>query len=108
MVQIIIISGLGLLNLAFVTFTLIHSFEGAFALFYVHSCDASAETDQLCENLASLTCDISIKEKLVEELEASQKRLHAMKQQYEDKLMSLQSRIKETEIERDKVLATMG
>lgn len=55
-----------------------------------------------------MTCDISIKEKLVEELEASQKRLHAMKQQYEDKLISLQSKIKETEMERDKVLATMG
>ncbi len=71
-------------------------------------CCITAQTDALCENLASLTCDISIKEKLVEELEASQKRLHAMKQQYEEKLISLTSRIKETEQERDKVLSSMG
>ncbi len=68
----------------------------------------TAQTDALCEDLASLTCDISIKEKLVEELEASQKRLHAMKQQYEEKLISLTSRIKETEQERDKVLSSIG
>ncbi len=75
---------------------------------YTRSLLTAAARDALCEDLASLTCDISIKEKLVEELEASQKRLHAMKQQYEVKLISLQTRIRETEAERDKVLANMG
>ena len=65
-------------------------------------------TENLREDLADLTCEISIKEKLVEELENSQKRLHAMRAQYEEKLTNLQAKIKETELERDKVLHNMG
>ena len=67
-----------------------------------------SDPDNIHEDLAKLTCEISIKQKLIEELEHSQKQLHNMKQHYENKLMSLQSRIQETELERDRVLANMG
>lgn len=59
---------------------------------------------QVVEELAELTTEIEIKEKLVEELEASQQRMHMMKTQYEEKLSLLTHKIKETEIERDQVL----
>ncbi|KAK7486684.1 hypothetical protein BaRGS_00022085 [Batillaria attramentaria] len=65
-------------------------------------------SDNIHEDLAELTCEISIKQRLIEELESSQKKLHAVKMQYEDKVMQLQARIKETEVERDTVLANMG
>lgn len=69
----------------------------------------SSEPDtHLEEDLADLQCEISIKQKLIDELEMSQKRLHAMKSQYEQKLMSLQVRIRETETERDTVLQNLG
>ena len=51
---------------------------------------------------------MSIKEKLIDELELSQKRLHAMKSQYEDKLITLQQQIKGTEQERDRIIANLG
>ncbi len=60
------------------------------------------------EELVELTSEISLKQKLIEELETSQKRLQAMKNQYENKLMALQNRIVTTEQERDKVLKNMG
>ena len=44
----------------------------------------------------------------MEELELSQKRLHAMRVQYEEKLLTLQARIKDTEHERDKMLSSIG
>ena len=66
------------------------------------------DADNLHEDLADLTCEISIKQKLIEELELSQKRLHTMKVSYEEKLMSLQGRIKQTEVERDRVLHSLG
>ncbi|XP_071509041.1 kinesin-like protein KIF21A [Diadema antillarum] len=66
------------------------------------------ETSQLQENLAELSCEINIKQRLIEELELSQKRLHAMKAQYEEKLCSLHDKIRETESERDKVLENLG
>uniref|UniRef100_A0A6Q2XUN2 Kinesin motor domain-containing protein n=1 Tax=Esox lucius TaxID=8010 RepID=A0A6Q2XUN2_ESOLU len=37
-----------------------------------------------------------------------QRRLHTLKQQYEQKLMMLQSKIRDTQLERDKVLHNMG
>jgi len=67
-----------------------------------------AENEKLHEDLADLTCEISIKQKLIEELELSQRRLHTMKSQYEEKLFSLQEKIKSTEIERDRVLSNLG
>uniref|UniRef100_A0A674E552 Kinesin family member 21A n=1 Tax=Salmo trutta TaxID=8032 RepID=A0A674E552_SALTR len=59
-------------------------------------------------DLANITCEIAIKQKLIDELENSQRRLHTLKQQYEQKLMMLQSKIRDTQLERDKVLHNMG
>ena len=60
--------------------------------------------DTMNEELVELTSEISLKQKLIEELETSQKRLHIMKQQYETKLLALEQRILSTQEERDKVL----
>lgn len=59
---------------------------------------------KLNEELATLTSDIDMKQKLIDELELSQRRMQTMKQHYEDKLMQLQLRIRDTQEERDKVL----
>lgn len=59
---------------------------------------------QLNEELVTLTSDIDMKQKLIDELELSQRRMQNMKQHYEDKLMQLQLRIRDTQEERDKVL----
>ncbi|KAK3103464.1 hypothetical protein FSP39_019440 [Pinctada imbricata] len=67
-----------------------------------------ADSDNVHEDLAELTCEISIKQRLVEELEQSQRKLHAVKLQYEEKVIQLQERIKATEVERDKVLSNLG
>ncbi|ROT78779.1 putative kinesin-like protein KIF21A isoform X2 [Penaeus vannamei] len=70
------------------------------------SSDESGEDkENLNEELAELTSEISIKQKLIEGLEQSQRRLETMRQQYEDKLNVLMNRIKATQEERDKVLA---
>ena len=60
------------------------------------------------EELVELTSEISMKQKLIEELENSQKRLQSMKHQYENKLLSLESKIATTEDERDRVLKNMS
>ncbi|KAG8225097.1 hypothetical protein J437_LFUL000076 [Ladona fulva] len=57
--------------------------------------------------LAELTSEINIKQKLIEELELSQRRLQSMRAHYEDKLTQLQKRIQDTQEERDKVLASI-
>ena len=67
------------------------------------SCAENVQAD-----LANITCEIAIKQKLIDELENSQRRLHTLKQQYEQKLMMLQNKIKDTQLERDKVLHNMG
>lgn len=59
-------------------------------------------------DLANITCEIAIKQKLIDELENSQRRLHTLKQQYEQKLMMLQNKIRDTQLERDKVLHNIG
>ena len=61
------------------------------------------DEEALREDIADLTTEITIKQKLIEELEHSHHRLSAMKQQYEEKMSLLQNKIKETEEERDKV-----
>lgn len=58
--------------------------------------------------LAELTSEINIKQKLIEELERSQKRIQLMRQHYEDKLQLLQERIRATQEERDTVLASFS
>ncbi|XP_045079510.1 kinesin-like protein KIF21A isoform X5 [Coregonus clupeaformis] len=68
----------------------------------------SDEKENFQADLANITCEIAIKQKLIDELENSQRRLHTLKQQYEQKLMMLQSKIRDTQLERDKVLQNMG
>ncbi|KAK2167169.1 hypothetical protein NP493_1287g02056 [Ridgeia piscesae] len=70
--------------------------------------ESEEETDNLHEDLADLTCEISIKQKLIEQLELSQRKLSGLRSQYEGKLLALTTRIKETEVERDKVLSNLG
>ncbi len=70
--------------------------------------ESSNKEEEINEELVDITAEISIKQKLIEELETSQKRLQAMKSQYENKLMALQNKIAITEEERDKVLKSMG
>ncbi|KMQ91046.1 kinesin-like protein kif21b protein, partial [Lasius niger] len=57
--------------------------------------------------LEALTSDIDVKQRLIQELELSQRRLQTMKQHYEDKLAQLQTRIRNTQEERDKVLLSL-
>ncbi|TRZ02979.1 hypothetical protein DNTS_004984 [Danionella cerebrum] len=55
-------------------------------------------------DLADLTCEIEIKQRLIDELENSQRRLLTLKNQYEEKLILLQNKIRDTQLERDRVL----
>nr|XP_015840795.1 PREDICTED: kinesin-like protein KIF21A isoform X2 [Tribolium castaneum] len=69
--------------------------------------DSGSEKDdhtQLNDELITLTNDIDMKQKLIDELELSHRRMQTMRQHYEDKLMQLQTRIKNTQEERDKIL----
>lgn len=68
--------------------------------------DADMEDSQLerQRELAEMQMNINIQEKLIEELEAREHRLQSMKQQYEQKMSQLISRIADTESERDRVL----
>ncbi|KAF7287736.1 hypothetical protein GWI33_003374 [Rhynchophorus ferrugineus] len=59
---------------------------------------------ELKDELISLTTDIDMKQKLIDELEMSQRRMQTMRQQYENKLKQLQQRIESTQEERDKML----
>lgn len=59
---------------------------------------------ELTNELITLTNDIDMKQKLIDELELSQRRMQTMRQHYEDKLQQLQTRIHNTQEERDKVL----
>ncbi|KPP61259.1 hypothetical protein Z043_120665, partial [Scleropages formosus] len=58
-------------------------------------------------DLADLTCEIEIKQKLIDELENSQRRLLMLKLQYEEKLIQLQNKIRDTQLERDRVLQNL-
>jgi len=84
-------------------------------LFWVDDDDSDSESSdtedkqsQYGLEIAELSNEIDIKQKLIEELERSQQRMVSMKQHYEDKLMQLQDRIKATQDERDKVLASFS
>uniref|UniRef100_A0A8C4NEM0 Kinesin family member 21A n=1 Tax=Eptatretus burgeri TaxID=7764 RepID=A0A8C4NEM0_EPTBU len=59
-------------------------------------------------DLANLTCEIAIKQKLIDELENSQRSLHNLKRQYEEKVLLLQNKIQVTQLERDRVLQNLG
>lgn len=65
------------------------------------------EEEAMGRELEALTSDIDVKQRLIQELELSQRRLQTMKQHYEDKLAQLQARIKDTQEERDKVLSSL-
>ncbi|XP_057334879.1 kinesin-like protein KIF21A isoform X2 [Microplitis mediator] len=72
--------------------------------------DRKEEDDQemaMGRELEALTSDIDVKQRLIQELEMSQRRLLSMKQHYEDKLAQLQARIRDTQEERDKVLSSL-
>lgn len=58
--------------------------------------------------LNDLSSDIELKTKLIEQLELSQQRMQIMRQHYEEKLNVLNSRILNTQRERDQVLSNMG
>lgn len=60
------------------------------------------------DELATLAREIDIKQKLILELEAQQRRIKSMQHQYENKLEMMETRIKSTEEERDKVLENMS
>lgn len=62
----------------------------------------------LTMQLAALSEDIDTKARLIEQLEASQRRLAALRAHYETRLDTLHHQIKATGEERDKVLATLG
>ncbi|KAI1280713.1 Kinesin-like protein KIF21A [Halotydeus destructor] len=58
--------------------------------------------------LLELTNEITVKEKLIMELEKSQRKLNTLKHHYEDKLIQLQEKINAIEIERDQVLTKLS
>ncbi|CAH2102149.1 unnamed protein product [Euphydryas editha] len=62
----------------------------------------------LSEQLAALSEDIDTKARLVEQLEASQRRLAALRAHYEQRLDQLHAQIRATGDERDKVLASLA
>lgn len=66
------------------------------------------EHSKLNNQLLTLTNDIDMKQKLIDELELSQRRMQSMRQHYEDKLMQLQLRIRDTQEERDKILQSFS
>lgn len=75
------------------------------------TCNVFVEEDEeeaaMGRELEALTSDIDVKQRLIQELELSQRRLQTMKQHYEDKLAQLQARIRDTQEERDKVLQSL-
>ncbi|XP_043246573.1 kinesin-like protein KIF21A isoform X4 [Amphibalanus amphitrite] len=65
------------------------------------------ENEDYNEQLAELTSEITVKQRLIEELERSQRRMDTMRQHYEEKLSQLSGRIRATEQERDKVISNI-
>ncbi|XP_062843169.1 kinesin-like protein KIF21B [Trichomycterus rosablanca] len=72
--------------------------------------DSDSDSDEKANfqaDLADLICEIEIKQKLIDELENSQRRLLTLKLQYEEKLILLQNKIRDTQLERDRVLQNL-
>nr|XP_046240200.1 kinesin-like protein KIF21B isoform X5 [Scatophagus argus] len=72
--------------------------------------DSDSDSDEKANfqaDLADLMCEIEIKQKLIDELENSQRRLLMLKLQYEEKLILLQNKIRDTQLERDRVLQNL-
>uniref|UniRef100_A0A663LWD2 Kinesin-like protein KIF21B n=1 Tax=Athene cunicularia TaxID=194338 RepID=A0A663LWD2_ATHCN len=70
--------------------------------------DAEERAVNFQADLADLTCEVEIKQKLIDELENSQRRLQTLKHQYEEKLILLQNKIRDTQLERDRVLQNLS
>ncbi|XP_065435505.1 kinesin-like protein KIF21B, partial [Chrysemys picta bellii] len=70
--------------------------------------DAEEKVVNFQADLANLICEIEIKQKLTDELENSQRRLQTLKHQYEEKLILLQNKIRDTQLERDRVLQNLS
>ena len=70
---------------------------------YVCTC-VEYDSESLQEDLATLSSEINIKQKLIDQLEGAQRTMQAMKKQYEEKLQTLHIQINKTESERDRVL----
>ena len=66
------------------------------------------DSESIQGDLATLSSEINIKQKLIDQLEFAQKSMQSMKKQYEDKLVTLAQQIQRTETERDKVLKDLG
>ncbi|XP_021948047.1 kinesin-like protein KIF21A isoform X2 [Folsomia candida] len=69
--------------------------------------ESDSEEQEKMEEIVQLSSEISVKERLIEELERSQKHMENMKRHYEEKLDCLFMKMKATEQERDKVLGTL-
>lgn len=69
--------------------------------------DSEVLDDKDEEELAKLSEEVNIKQKLVDQLESLQKRLAGMQMQYEEKLKLMSDKIKITESERDKILESL-
>lgn len=78
-----------------------------FITLYINFTEEDEEEAAMGRELEALTSDIDVKQRLIQELELSQRRLQTMKQHYEDKLAQLQTRIRNTQEERDKVLQSL-
>lgn len=75
------------------------------------SADEMEEDDDnasIATSIAELTTEINIKQQLVDQLEKSQKSLHTLRSQYEEKMIILQNQIRATETERDKIIKEMA
>lgn len=62
--------------------------------------EKNAEEEERMGELVSLESEINIKQQLIEQLELSQRRMHSMKQQYEEKLRQLEMRMAATKVRR--------
>lgn len=65
-------------------------------------------SDNIHEDLAELTCEMTLKTRLIEALEKNQNKLNAMKNHYEQKVIQLTQKIRDTELERDSVLSNIA
>ncbi|XP_014665567.1 PREDICTED: kinesin-like protein KIF21A isoform X2 [Priapulus caudatus] len=70
--------------------------------------ESDVEEEGMQEDLAELTSEINIKQKLIEELETNHRKMELLRHQYEEKLSQLHTRIRDTELERDQVLSNLN
>ena len=66
------------------------------------------EAERIQDDLAEITNEISLKQRLIEQLETQQRKMALMQANYEDKIGKLHSMIKATALERDEVLASIS